>query len=56
MYMKKIIYILVLSAMITLAVAPAFAGNCEHSDDRASDGSRCGKRSADDREGGGGRR
>ncbi|HHT0117114.1 TPA: transmembrane anchored protein [Raoultella ornithinolytica] len=32
--------------------AQAFAGNCQHPDDTASDGSRCGGRSADSRPGG----
>ena len=30
----------------------AFAGNCQHPDDTAADGSRCGGRSADSRPGG----
>jgi hypothetical protein len=30
----------------------ASAGNCDHSSDRASDGSRCGDRAADRRPGG----
>lgn len=32
--------------------AQAFAGNCQHPDDTAADGSRCGGRSADSRPGG----
>lgn len=38
--------------VLGLALAPAFAGNCDHAEDRASDGSRCGDRAADRREGG----
>jgi hypothetical protein len=30
----------------------AFAGNCDHSWERAADGSRCGGRAADQRDGG----
>ena len=54
--MKKFINVTVLAVLLTLAAAPAFAGRCEHDDDRAADGSRCGGRSEDSREGGRGRR
>ncbi len=54
--MKKFIAMTLLAATLTLAAAPAFAGPCDHPDDRAADGSRCGDRSADSREGGRGRR
>lgn len=36
------------------ATTQAIAGNCQHDSDTASDGSRCGGRSADSRPGGGG--
>lgn len=43
---------LALLAMLALgSVSQAFA-SCTHDDDRASDGSRCGKRSSDSRPGG----
>ncbi len=38
------------------ATTQAYAGNCQHDSDTASDGSRCGGRSADSRPGGGGSR
>lgn len=44
-----------LAALILSTMAPAisaYAGNCDHSSDRASDGSRCGDRAADRRPGG----
>lgn len=51
--MKKIF--LTFLVMISLGGASqAFAGNCNHDDDHASDGSRCGGRSADSRPGGSG--
>ncbi|EFT2846285.1 transmembrane anchored protein [Escherichia coli] len=34
------------------AATQAYAGNCQHDNDTASDGSRCGGRSADSRPGG----
>ncbi|QDP08102.1 transmembrane anchored protein [Klebsiella pneumoniae] len=34
------------------SVTQAYAGNCQHPDDTAADGSRCGGRSADSRPGG----
>lgn len=52
---KRIVALLTL-AVISLATVPAFAGNCDHSWETASDGSRCGGRAADERPGGGGRR
>jgi hypothetical protein len=40
---------LTVAVLIILALSPAHAGNCDYADDRAADGSRCGKRSADSR-------
>jgi hypothetical protein len=40
----KYLIILIISLLGT-----AHAGNCDFADDRAADGSRCGKRSADSR-------
>jgi hypothetical protein len=51
--MKKTFAIL-LVALSLGASAQAFAGNCQHNGDTASDGSMCGNRSADSRPGGGG--
>lgn len=49
--MKKVFA--VIFVLLTLGNAgQAFAGNCQHPDDRAADGSRCGGRSADSRPGG----
>ncbi|MGM8435691.1 transmembrane anchored protein [Enterobacter hormaechei] len=49
--MKKIFAVLLV--LLSLGAATqAYAGNCQHSDDTASDGSRCGGRSADSRPGG----
>ncbi|TAX77533.1 transmembrane anchored protein [Rhizobium ruizarguesonis] len=47
--MKTIIAIVLLSFAIPSISA---AGNCQTSSDRASDGSRCGDRAADQRDGG----
>jgi hypothetical protein len=45
-----------LAALVAMMLAasynPAFAGNCDHSYDTAKDGSRCGDRAADQRDGG----
>ena len=49
--MKKMITVLCLILSMGASVS-AFAGNCQHSSDTASDGSRCGGRSADARPGG----
>lgn len=49
--MKSTIIALV-ALVLGSVVAPAFAGNCDHSWERASDGSSCGGRAADQREGG----
>jgi hypothetical protein len=39
--------------LATVGFSPvAFAGNCDHSWERAADGSRCGGRAADQRDGG----
>lgn len=53
--MKKIISML-LVVMAIGASAQVYAGSCDHSTDRAKDGSVCGDRSADARKGGGGSR
>jgi hypothetical protein len=37
---------------ICFVAANAFAGRCDHADDYASDGSRCGGRAADQKPGG----
>lgn len=51
--MKKAIA--VLFVLLSLGSAtPSFAGNCQHDNDTAADGSRCGGRSADSRPGGSG--
>lgn len=47
--MKK--FILTVAVLLSLATN-AYAGNCDNPDDRASDGSRCGDRSATSRPGG----
>ncbi|MER9968126.1 hypothetical protein [Mesorhizobium sp. M0060] len=44
--MKKFLVFAIMLAALA-ASAPSFAGNCEHNDDTAADGSRCGDRSAD---------
>jgi hypothetical protein len=49
--MTKII-LMALALSILAPAASALAGNCDHSSDRASDGSRCGDRAADRRPGG----
>lgn len=38
--------------LMTSAVMPAIAGNCNVPEDRAADGSRCGERAASEKEGG----
>lgn len=43
---------LLLTAVLVLGSTSVFAGNCNFSTDRASDGSVCGDRAADKREGG----
>lgn len=49
--MKKVFALLFV--FLTLgSVTQAYAGNCQHPDDTAADGSRCGGRSADSRPGG----
>ncbi|MGV2082100.1 MULTISPECIES: hypothetical protein [unclassified Rhizobium] len=47
--MKKLIFTMLL---VALAGSSAVAGNCQHHNDTASDGSVCGNRSADDKAGG----
>ncbi|MEN0615483.1 transmembrane anchored protein [Klebsiella indica] len=49
--MKKILGILFVLLSLG-SITQAYAGNCQHSWDTASDGSRCGDRSADSRPGG----
>lgn len=53
--MKKALAVLFV-LMSLGATTQAYAGNCQHDSDTASDGSRCGGRSADSRPGGGGSR
>ena len=48
--MKKVTLLLI-ALMLGAVAAPSFA-SCKYDSDRASDGSRCGKRSAESREGG----
>lgn len=49
--MKKVFAVLLV--LLSLGTATqAFAGNCQHDNDTAADGSRCGGRSADSRPGG----
>lgn len=49
--MKKLFT--VLFVLLSLgSVTQAYAGNCQHPDDTAADGSRCGGRSADSRRAG----
>ncbi len=50
-FMKTLILSLTILSTLALAM-PAQAGNCDHSWDSASDGSRCGDRAADVRKGG----
>lgn len=50
--MKNIILAALAAASMSIATVPAFAGSCDHSWQQASDGSRCGDRAADRREGG----
>lgn len=49
--MKKALAVLFVLLYLGSATQ-AFAGNCQHDSDTASDGSRCGGRSADSRPGG----
>lgn len=50
-YMKKIFAMLLVTLSLGASVQ-AFAGSCQHDNDTASDGSRCGARSEDSRPGG----
>lgn len=45
------VFLFVLAILSAVPVS-AFAGNCNYDDDTASDGSRCGHRSAESRDGG----
>lgn len=47
----KTLKLAVLALLAAAAMTPAFA-KCDHADDRAADGSRCGGRSADSKPGG----
>lgn len=47
--MRKVMMVL---ALIAGLVGNSFAGNCDHSWDKAKDGSSCGDRAADRRAGG----
>ncbi|TPI36811.1 transmembrane anchored protein [Mesorhizobium sp. B3-1-9] len=49
--MRIFIFIALLLSALGASTA-SFAGNCQHDYDTASDGSRCGDRSADSRPGG----
>jgi len=49
--MKKVLAILFVVLSFG-SVTQAFAGNCQHDNDTAADGSRCGGRSSDSRPGG----
>ena len=49
--MKKLFALLLVTLSLGTSVQ-AFAGNCQHDGDTASDGSICGGRSEDSREGG----
>ncbi|MEZ0171022.1 hypothetical protein [Microvirga sp. TS319] len=51
--MKQILaFALIVAGIYVAQPTPAQAGPCQHSYDRASDGSRCGGRAADRRSGG----
>lgn len=53
--MKILIKFLAVTALLLMAVLPiipASAGPCDHASDTASDGSKCGGRAADQRQGG----
>jgi hypothetical protein len=50
--MKKTISLIAATLMTVLTAQAALAGNCDHDWQTASDGSRCGDRSADSRPGG----
>lgn len=49
--MKNFLAALIAGVMLAASL-PAMAQNCQYDSDRAADGSRCGKRSADSRSGG----
>lgn len=51
-FMKLAFALFALSIALTALPSPSFAGPCDHSWQTASDGSRCGDRAADRREGG----
>ncbi len=51
--MKTIVFALLLASFcLGIPADIAFAGNCDHAWESASDGSRCGGRAADQRDGG----
>lgn len=43
---------LILAILVALPIGSTFAGSCDHSWDKAKDGSSCGDRAADRRAGG----
>jgi len=49
--LKKTLAVLFLALSLG-SITQAFAGNCQHANDTAADGSRCGGRSSDSRPGG----
>jgi hypothetical protein len=50
--LKEIAWGIIATALIVIPYNAAFAGPCQYDSDRASDGSRCGGRSAESRPGG----
>lgn len=50
--MKHMMLAVIAATGLTVTIAPAFAGNCDHSYENAKDGSSCGDRAADRRAGG----
>ena len=50
--MSSITKAVILLGIVLLTSMPSVAGNCRYDSDRASDGSRCGKRSSESRPGG----
>ncbi|WP_434723035.1 hypothetical protein [Mesorhizobium sp. RIZ17] len=48
----RIFFVVALLLSAVSASTVSFAGNCQHDYDTAADGSRCGDRSADSRDGG----
>ncbi|MFC2253925.1 hypothetical protein ACETRX_30120 [Labrys portucalensis] len=50
--MIRIVFAAIVAGVFSMTVAPAFAGSCDHSWQQAKDGSICGDRAADRRQGG----